>query len=422
MLPKLEKHMLILATLVASLSLTACGAKKEVMSGPKDVSAETMEVKSSGSSDQDLPNPFEEAPTNSIDEKGNSLPPPVFDVKPVEQGEFNRIPSDYSQDRWYDLDRDYSKKLTGAITDDGLLYTSSSTDDIHAYLRARNERVSWATKQANLAAAASIESAKIATDTLSGDAIITLKIREGRSTQTYVVAGSLNTWDGRATRVKKVRASGSERTTGSAEISGTLKCLDLDGGCETAFARLTVGSKGSSAVVNVIFRDSLADLHIGTPRERSGNPEFEYLRDYFMMTLQRQNTREKIKSIDMRSWEVVNGRSGVALLVKGYNNELLGFAGPLLAPEAGTGVNIRMARLAKDSDESLDLINTNNVKLNYANSIGEARMVANNSLGQMKLVLKMRKRGNYNQDRFSLTFMRKVKPIVELTDANLELP
>jgi hypothetical protein len=102
--------------------------------------------------------------------------------------------------------------------------------------------------------------------------------------------------------------------------------------------------------------------------------------------------------------------------MRGYNNELLGFAGPLLAPEAGTGVNIKLSRLAKDKEDSLDLINTNSTKLNYANWIAEARLVANNGLGQVRVSLKMRKVGAYGQDQFAVTFMRRIKPIVELDE------
>lgn len=445
MLPKLEKHMLILATLVTSMAITACGAKKEVLGGPKEANekAKPMSTDPStwgdidsaeGKTDQNLPNPFEEEPTynsslpfhDSENQSGKGggqytppLTPPVFEVKPVAREDYNRLPPDYRYNDESNVERNLSKKLTGAVTDDGLFYTSTATDDIHAFIRARNERVSWETKQKNLAAAAAVQSAKITTDTLSGDAIVTLKIQEGRDVKTYVVAGSLNE-DRYASSLGTVRGSASERTTGSLPLSGTLKCLDLDGGCENIFVRLAYGVQSSSSIINVIFRNSSGDLHFDLPGERSGNPEYERIRAFLNNSRNRELTRERIHSITMRSWEVVNGRSGVALLVKGHNNELLGFAGPLLAPEAGTGVNIGMSRLAKDRDDSLDLIDISRVQLNYANSIGDVRMVANNGLGQVKLVLKMRRRGNYAQDRFAMTFMRRVKPIVDLTDENLK--
>lgn len=441
MLPKLEKHLLILATLVAGMSLAACGAKKEVLGGAKDPDATVKKMgdeskkwedgdSTSGKIGKELPNPFDENPTYSPSlpfhegedrstQPGKLPPPPVFDVTPVKNEDYNRLPPDYRYNDESNVERGLSKKLTGAVTDDGLFYTSTSTDDIHAFIRARNEKVRWEYKQANLAAAASVQSAKIATDSLSGDAIVTLQIKEGRDVYTYIVAGSMNTEDSYATPLRTVRNSAGQRTTGTLPLSGTLKCLDLDGGCENIFVRLVYGHQGSSAIINVIFRNSMADLHFDLV-ESSGNPEYNALSAFFNNSKNRIRSYERIQTVNMRSWEVVNGRSGVSAFIKGYNSELLGFAGPLLAPEAGTGVNIGMARLAKDRDESLDLIDLNQVKLNYANAIGDVRMVANNGLGQVKLVLKMRRRGNFAQDRFALTFMRRVKPIVELTDRNLE--
>ncbi|MNL40579.1 hypothetical protein D3C87_1629380 [compost metagenome] len=122
----------------------------------------------------------------------------------------------------------------------------------------------------------------------------------------------------------------------------------------------------------------------------------------------------------MSSFEVVNGRSGVTLAIEGLNKELLAFAGPLLAPEAGTAVNVTLSRVKQDREDTLDLLAAGKNKLNFANWIGQARMVANNGLGQVRLALKMRKRGNYKQDQFAVTFMRTINPIVDLTDDNLQ--
>ncbi len=453
MLPMLHKHTIITAALLASLSLTACGKKKDVFSEPKKEATQTDSNKTSDTNDKlggGLPDPADpnagskpqplpgkqpstptpppppktpEAPQTSNPTPPPApvptTPPPVVGTRPAPAPGTNVIPGDYNEKDPNSLNRDnLTKRMTGGVTEDGLVYTSSSTDELLNYLRARNEKVSYETRRLNNEAAASVQSAKMSVDGLSGDVIITLKIKEGNDIKVYNVAGSSG--EGAATPVRSVRAGNGERSTGTRALEGTVKCVDLDGLCETTFARLKIGSSPTSAIINIVFRNSSADLFFKLPGNYSDNPEYLVLREFMRNTYLNENTQDKVKSVKMSSFEVVNGRSGFTVLMKGGNSELLAFAGPLLAPEAGTGVNIPLSRIAKDQEDTLDLISLNNTKLTYANWIGEARLVANNGLGQIRLALKMRKRATYAQDQFAITFMRKIKPIVDLTDDNLK--
>ncbi|KHD88129.1 MAG: hypothetical protein OM95_11410 [Bdellovibrio sp. ArHS] len=461
----LHKHAVITAALLASLSLTACGKKKDVLAPPTEqqtaqkTGAESETSNTNGQGDlpdpsnpndtlPPLPEPIPDSKTNPP--KANppkatppkttppakpstpvppppttELPkqtPPVVSTLPAPAPGTNRLPSDYRTNDAANATNDaLSKRMTGAVTEDGLVYTSSSTDDLLTFLRARNEKVGAESRRANLAAAASVLSAKMSVDGLSGDAVVTLKIQEGADVKVYNVAGS-STNGGSASPVKSVRAGNDERTTGARALSGTLKCMDLDGGCETTFVRLQIGTSPNTAIINLVFRNSAADLYFHLPAQNahSDNPEFLLLQEFAVSTIQRLNVSNKVKTSKISSWEVVNGRSGFMVSLKGVNQELLAFAGPLLAPEAGTGVNINLSRIAKDQEDTLDLISLNNTKLNYANYIGDARLIANNGLGQVRIALKMRKRGNYAQDQFAITFMRRIKPLVDLTDDNLK--
>lgn len=460
MLPMLHKHTLITAALLASLSLTACGKKKDVIAAPPDATEQGQQKNSdtNGQIGGGLPDPnskedtlppvpgpipdngsktqtppkTQPAPVPGQNQKPPAPPaptapsqpkpttPPVVDTRPAPAPGSNQLPPDYRSNEPGNATRDnLTKRMTGGVTADGLVYTSSSTDDLLNYLRARNEKVSYETRRLNVEAASSVLSAKMTVDGLSGDAVVTLKVLEGGDVKVYNVAGSAAN-EGAASVLRSVRAGNGEKSTGSRSLEGTLKCVDLDGGCENTFVRLKIGSTGSSAIINIVFRNSVADLYFHLPGQNSDNPEYLRMKDFIVNTIKGVNTTEKIKTVRMSSWEVVNGRSGVALSMKGANNELLAFAGPLLAPEAGTGVNITMSRIAKDQEDTLDLVSLENTKLNYANWIGEARMVANNGLGQVRLALKMRKRGSYAQDQFAVTFMRRIKPIVDLTDDNLK--
>ncbi|MDG0815129.1 hypothetical protein [Bdellovibrio svalbardensis] len=448
MLPMLHKHTIITAALMASLSLTACGSKKDIFTPPETPQQQTDsnkgETETGGTIGGNLPDPnsanntepplplpdYSDLPNpGQTPGSGQTLPrplpetpktpPPVADTRPSPALGTNPLPADYRSNDASNVGRDnLTKRMTGGVTADGLVYTSSSTDELLNLLRGRNERVDEYSRQANLQAAASVLSAKLTVDGMSGDAIVTLKVQEGRDVKVYNVAGGMS--GEYASPLKSVRAGNGEKSTGQRAVEGTIKCLDLDGLCENTFVRLKIGTPGSSAIVNVVFRNSVADLYFNLPGKYSDNPEYLIMREFIRNTITQQNTDNKIKQARMSSFEVVNGRSGVALTMKGKNNELLGFSGPLLAPEAGTGVNITLSRIAKDQDDSLDLISLDKSQLTYANWIGDARMVANNGLGQVKIALKMRKRSNYGQDMFTVTFMRKIKPLVELTDDNLK--
>ncbi len=251
------------------------------------------------------------------------------------------------------------KRATGGVGADGLIYTSSADDDLLEYLKARNEKVNYESRQLNIQAAASVVSAKLSTDGLSNDVLVTLKIKEGNDVKVYNLAGA-NGNEGTAAKLRSVRGGNGEKSTGSRALEGTVKCLNLDGGCENTFVRLKIGSTGSSAIINIVFRNSTADLHFDLPGTSSGNPEYLNLKDFVISSIKQENVSARVRVARMRSWEVVNGRSGVTLSILGRNDELLAFAGPLLAPEGGTGVNLPLVRLANDRNDSLDLVSVGN--------------------------------------------------------------
>lgn len=463
-----RQHQLLAVAVIASLSITACGKKKNLYNDQAATATQApTDTKSTANDKKDVPlqkqagpdlggglggtgdlpqpiNPnapvkpgvptspptsnYTPAPIPSVpqvpapsDEAAPLPPPSVVQVEPVPEGPVstNVIP-DYDPSDRNNVTRDnLTKRMTGGVTSDGLVYTGSSTDNLLDYLRARNERVDFNSRRINLQAAASVLSASLDVDQFSNDALITVKVIEDGQVRVYNLGGALSA--GPANSLRLLRAGRGGVTTGRAQMDGTLKCLDLDGGCENMFARLRVGTPGDRAIVNIVFRQSQSDLYFQLPGEHSDSPEYLLLREFMRNTVTRADVANKIVQARINSWEVVNGRSGFAVSMKGGNGELLGFAGPLLAPEAGTGVNINLSRLGQDREDSLDLLSSGrSSSLKYANWIGQARLVANNGLGQVRLAMKMRKRGNYAQDQFAITFMRNIKPLVDLNDDNLK--
>ncbi|HWU42290.1 MAG TPA: hypothetical protein VN132_02590, partial [Bdellovibrio sp.] len=245
MLPTLKQHALITAALVASMTLSACGSKKDVFKQPEqpklqsrpmsDPSQQQQGDNSKDNSKKDnKPLPLPLPPKPGQQQPGQQLPKPKSPVpqspKPVDPSLPAPLPDDSNSSK--DSTKKLSKRATGGVSEDGLIYTSSAPDNLLEFLRARNERVDENSRQANLKAAASVVSAKLildgsfGEDSRPGSAIVSLKIQEGRDEKIYNLSGDVND-NNAASFLRSVGAANGQATTGTRAIEGTLKCLDL---------------------------------------------------------------------------------------------------------------------------------------------------------------------------------------------------
>lgn len=419
-----KKTSIYLATLIAAIALTACGEKKEVRgSQPAEAPKTTTTVdETTGTGGGiELPGPYAPGTTPTPSDVLPAPGTPSMDESatlkdPLEDG------SGYEPVDPASIERaDLQKRYTGMAGEDDLLYTGSSTDYLLTYLRLRNEdpNLDAGVKARNLEAAQSLRSAHLSRDEFSGDVVVSLKIREGQNLKNYVFAGGLS--DGETvSSLRLVKGRNGLKTTGTQAITGKIKCLDDDGGCETMFARLVIGDQpGSRAAVAIVFRESLADIRASLSKS-TGNPEYENIRNFWINSHNDENTDHKLKKAVLKSFEIVNGRSGFEAQIIGENRQLITLAGPLLAPEAGTSVDITASRMSQ-LQESFDLDSITGYKLDLANFIGSAKITNNNGLGQVRVALKMRKRVGYGQEAFKLTIMRIIKPTVTPNEENLNL-
>jgi hypothetical protein len=424
------KTSLYLVTLSVVVALSGCGEKKDARASQP---AETAKSTATGG---------EQAPAGGgIELPGPQAPGSGPIASPTPANGDGRLPAPGStpgpipikdaldEDSGYDpVDpkavekADFQKRYTGMADDEGLLYTGSSTDYLLTYLRLRNEdpNLNAGVKARNLEAARSIESARLSRDKYTGDVLVSLKVREGRTVKNYVLAGGL--FDGETFSSLRLTKGSNHgvKTTGTQRIEGKIKCMDSDGGCETMVARLVIGEPGSRAAVAIVFRDSLADVYFSLSPS-SGNPEYEAMRKFWIHSVdENSNSDLRMKEVVLKSFEIVNGRSGFDAQIRSYGRQLLSFGGPLLAPDAGTSVSLTADRNA-ELKESFDLDGITNYKHDLANLIGSAKIVNNNGLGQVRLAVKMRKRVGYNQESFALTVMRIIKPTLTPNSENLKL-
>lgn len=364
------------------LLISNCGGKKEVRTAPPAAGEQAPAP---------TPTPGELPPEG---ERGG--PPPEVTPKPSQD------PTDPSN-----MDKDpHQKRLTGMIDPDGFVYTGSSPDSLLTFLRLRSEgaNVDAGTKARNLDASRSVLTARILRH-LQG-ITVTLNILEEGSAKTYVFSG--------VKEESRVVALESVSMTGSQKITAALKCLDVDGGCSNSMLRLFVGEPGTRAVVRILFRDTIADLDVQLPGRRTSNPEYEVVRNFWINSILKLDTDDKLKQAWFSAFEVVNGRSGFEIDLTGQNTQRMVFVGSLLAPDKGTKLRLKVAN-------TVDSTAVGRFSYEMANSIGSAYMVSNDGLGQIKLSLAMRPRAGYEIDVFTLTVMRVVKPVLPLSESAISM-
>ncbi|WP_413582868.1 hypothetical protein [Bdellovibrio sp. HCB288] len=390
----LQKHSLITAALVATLGLAACSKDKNVGVGaPPPETQSTLD-------ESDLP-VLEGAGTN------------VNPTAPVAEGVMNSdgviVGPNYEAAQPTNIDSNkYGKRVTGAVSNEGLLYTSSSTDDTLDVIRGL--------KRDYVGNASSITEAKLKFDSVSDQSVVTLKVQENGFPKVYNFVGNSSLEENNdIIKLQSARAGNGTKTTGSLPSHGTLQCLDLDGKCETTLVKAELGYAGSASKFDIVFRQSIADLHFKMPLSKNGNPEYDVMRDLAKNSKEYNQSSNSVKTAFMNTWEVVNGRSGFTVTITTRSNQLLAFAGPLVAPQSGNATNIVLKPLKTDPNADEDGL-TSSGKLSYQNMIGEARLTANNGLGQLRIVFKMRKLATFKQDAFAITFMRRIKPVIDLND------
>ncbi len=109
----------------------------------------------------------------------------------------------------------------------------------------------------------------------------------------------------------------------------------------------------------------------------------------------------------------MNGRSGFAVQVLGFNREFLGFKGELLAPEAGSKVNLPVQKLVPD-EVTLDQ-SGGSVRMSLQNTLGSLRLVKNDGNGKLQMKVSMRPYGAAPIDQFNLSVSRRVVPVIDIT-------
>ena len=258
---------------------------------------------------------------------------------------------------------------------ENLNYTSSANDGLMAEFRGYNNKVNAEQKTMNLNLAKAVVNAKLVRG--AGDMLVDLTLDESLDGVKKITSYRLQAKQaGDKYTLSKVSVNGDLEIQG-----GFLKCTDADGGCDNAYIKV----KMSGAYVRVIFRKSYADRYF-ILQEGSQGSSFEMWKSYLTNTINGSTTSQKLDLVQVSSFEVVNGRSAMGVMIATQDKEVVGLSVPLLVADKGTVAGTNVVKV-NDLSKNYDLASNSNASQNLAKAIKEAKLVNNNGKGEVRIRL-----------------------------------
>lgn len=263
---------------------------------------------------------------------------------------------------------------TGGKSQD-LFYTGAGRDGLLSEFKSYMTKVSPEQQTMNANLAKAVVTAKLSRRTSSGVIAINMIFNEFGKTKTYRLTGST---EGNITKLN-LSPSG---TNGAMEFQGGfLKCLDADGGCEMAYAKM----KFAKGYVRVIFRNSLADMHFQYTDENQSNPGFSLWMKYILNSSRSEQVAQTFDTMQLSSFEVVNGRAGMGALLTTHDREMLGLSIPLVVSGVNSDVDAPVAKL-NDLASNYDLApQASAYSQNLSKALGAVKLIKNNGQGEIKM-------------------------------------
>lgn len=394
-----------LLSLAVIVALSACGKSKDLHTPAAAASPTPVVAKSTPETSTTTENP-QVLPGNPVPSTGNMLPgennegfdnevlPPLpagnVDSRGTENSSVIRPPLTESTDAVkssaakINFENQDAVKTGGRVND--LYYTSAGADGLMTEFKTKSLTVSADQQRMNMNLAKAIVTAKLSRSNSSGDVMIELNIDESTNG-----SGAVKIYRIKATaESSKMNLSLASKSGGLQFQGGFLKCLDADGGCENAYAKI----KLSGAYTRVIFRNSFADRHFLIQENIVNNPAFDLMKKYVLNTAMGVNSAERIQSMQISSFEVTNGRAGMGALITTSDREMIGLSIPLVVSANKSEVTATVTKLA-DLSRNYDLSNlANSYSSRLSQSISDVKLVNNNGLGQLKLKMNFASGGN----------------------------
>jgi hypothetical protein len=269
---------------------------------------------------------------------------------------------------------------TGGLSND-LFYTSVGDDGLMTEFKSYNSRVSVDQQVMNTNLAKAITAAKLTRMGSSGEMSISVSFNEFGETKTYRLVANADS----AEMKLSLAAKG---TTGDMLFQGGfLKCLDVDGGCDVAYAKI----KFVGGYARIIFRNSMAEMHFQIQEKISNIYAFDLWAKYALNAANALNTPERVTEMQVSSFEVINGRAEAGVVVATADNQALALSVPFVVSARESEVNATatkvsdVAKLAKKFDLNASALYSRDLSEN----VKDVKLVNNNGRGQFRLKLSL---------------------------------
>lgn len=252
---------------------------------------------------------------------------------------------------------------------ENLFYTSAGNDGLMEEFKNYSAKVSSEQQSLNSQLAKSVFSAKLLKNNLSGKIYVQIQLNESGKLQVYQFN---KTPDSASTDKLNLKLDVPNSSGKQAFQGGFLKCLDKDGLCEVAYAKIKI----ANAYTRIIFRNSFSDLHFLFQENVSNNPRFSNFLDYVLNAANAYDTTKRFNKLQLSSFEVVNGKAHMKAQLTAEDQQEINMSIPLIVGSKFSEVNHSIQNV---------LPAQSSVTSTLSEKINMIRLLQNNGKGQFKL-------------------------------------
>ena len=284
--------------------------------------------------------------------------------------------------------------ITGGRSKSGLKYSGSSNDGILTELLTEEKMKLAVDQDRNAVLAASIWDMSYVVDR-QGELTIDIALTKGAGLSQVKVRTQYTA--GQAMSVVANTGSGSEIEL-TAECLDTVKALDR---C----SNLLVKFEKDGAVATAVLRQTLSNIWYEYGKVEPGN-EYATLLEFFKNSALDFETGNKVDLAYLNTFEVVNGKSGFKVVVTGKGSQVLGFKADLLLKKDFSAPMISVDKETKFKGVDMWMGQIAGKDLSFMNAISDAKLVQNNTKGQITINITVKSASTGSVNVLSLKFTR----------------
>ena len=278
---------------------------------------------------------------------------------------------------------------------DELRWTGAGQDGLRAQLqRFVNSKSGTSHGARDLKFAKTVTDSKFNVDWTTREANLTITLEKNGQSQRLTFAGTLTN--------KLLLQAGS--LSSGARVQVDAACMDLNGGCQTVYAKIQDASSGVVDTAHVLIRSTPASIFtkavdgLGAAHNR----EFDKFVGILVNTVKHSGEPGALNNLMLRTTETINGSSTykieMGILTEDRTLETLNLGGSLVKPVSGISMAAPASVLRSSS-----LI---------ADTLRSVALIANDGRGNLKLSITVRKATQQaNEDVVQVTISRMHKPV-----------